>query len=91
MVTVMLGDYAETLKGKAVYRLGISAGEDREFAEKWADIFELEYEIRPRVYRYARSGILALIKCRAVYERLWDFATFGIEDWLLNLEYDRTP
>lgn len=86
LICAMLGDNIGNISGKR-YGIGVAAGEDLEFAEAFADIFEKEYGIKPSIYeRKTRIGTkvyVVTIQNKNIFRDLRRFAKFGKYRWRL--------
>lgn len=78
----MLGDNASSLK-RGNYQIELSAGKNKDFGERWADEFQIEYELRPHIVCNKKSWT-ARIHCKAIWLDFRKHFIFGKYNWRIK-------
>ncbi len=63
------------------YKLGLSAGGDREFADVWCDNFERAFGLRPKVNERNPKCLIAGVGCKQAWLDLHRYFSFGTYNW----------
>ncbi|MFH1820860.1 MAG: hypothetical protein ABH852_00235 [Methanobacteriota archaeon] len=79
----MLGDNASRNHAPKEhnYKVGLSAGGNREFAEVWCDNFERAFGLRPKINERNPKSLIAGIGCKQAWLDLHKYFSFGTYDW----------
>jgi len=83
IIFAMFGDglRPSTQARRATHIIGIAAGKDRDFADKWISSFEQEYSVRPSLKVYGKNNIQASISSVDIWNDLHRYAIFGTRAW----------
>ena len=86
VICAMLGDNLRPTDQSRwrTHIIGVAAGPDRDFAVEWAENFEREYGIRPRLSCKGKNNIQAYISSVDIWRDLHRYAVFGSRKWRLN-------